>query len=87
MACSVGEAQQSVYGQKREANEREEELCWGRDALPKKYDGNGCRLYFNEQSLTYLSGGTIREQGVHVRCNLPCPGVLFCGLKCVGRSQ
>ena len=38
VASSVGEAQQSVHSQKREANEREEELCWGRDALPKKYD-------------------------------------------------
>ena len=38
MASSVGEAQQSVYSQKREVNEREEELCWGKDALPKKYD-------------------------------------------------
>ena len=78
-ASSVGEAQQSVHSQKREANEREEELCWRRDALPKKYDGNGRRLYFDEQSLTYLSG----ERGVHVRCDLLCPGVFFCGPKCV----
>ena len=27
MASSVGEAQQSVHSQKREVNEREEELC------------------------------------------------------------
>ena len=38
MASSVGEAQLSVHSQKREVNEREEELCWGKDALPKKYD-------------------------------------------------
>ena len=33
MANSVGEAQQSVHSQKREVNEKEEELCWGKDAL------------------------------------------------------
>ena len=38
MASSVGDAQQSVHSQKREVNEREEELCWGKDALQKKYD-------------------------------------------------
>ena len=38
MASSVGEAQQSVHSQKREVNEREEELCWVKDALPKNYD-------------------------------------------------
>ena len=38
VASSVGEAQQSVHSQKREANEREEELWWGREALPKEYD-------------------------------------------------
>ena len=38
MASSVGEAQQSVHSQKREVNEREEMLCWEKDALPKKYD-------------------------------------------------
>ena len=37
MASNVGEAQQSVHSPKREVNEREEELCWGKDALPKKY--------------------------------------------------
>ena len=89
------------HSQKREANEREEELCWGRDVLPKKYDGNGRRLYFNEQSLMYLSGDTSREQGVHVRCDLLCPGVILwpevrwlepimCGnirLCCISRSE
>ena len=38
MARSVGEAHQAVHRQKREVNEREEELCWGKNALPKKYD-------------------------------------------------
>ena len=38
VASSVGEAQQSVHSQKREVNEREEEVCWGKDALPKNYD-------------------------------------------------
>ena len=38
MASRVGEAQQSVQSQKREVNEREEELCWGKDVLPKKYE-------------------------------------------------
>ena len=38
MASSVGEAQQSVHSKKTEAKEREEELCWGKEALPKKYD-------------------------------------------------
>ena len=38
VASSVGEAQQSFHSQKREVNEREEELCWGKDALPKKHD-------------------------------------------------
>ena len=35
----------------------------------------------------YLSENTGREQGVHVRCDILCPGVLFCGLQCVGWSQ
>ena len=43
--------------------------------------------YFDEQSWTYLSGDTSREQGVHGRCDLLCPEVLFCGPKCVGWSQ
>ena len=89
MASSVGEAQQSVHSQKREVNERKEELCWGKDALPKKYDigvETGAVDYF-EESLIYLSGDTSREQGVHVRCDMLRPGVLFCGSKCVCWSQ
>ena len=71
MASSVGEAQQSVYSQKRKANEREEELCWGKRCAAKKvwhWNGNvyGRRLYFDEESLAYLSGDTGREQGVVV---------------------
>ena len=89
VARSVGEAQQSVHSQKREVNEREEELRWGKDALPKKYHigmETGCR-YFDEESLIYLSGDTSREQGVNVRCDILCPGVSFRGPKCVGWSQ
>ena len=66
MASSVGEAQQSVYSQKREVNDREEELCWGKDALPKKYDIGVETVavdYFDEESLIYLSGETSRERG------------------------
>ena len=74
---SGGEAQQPVHSQKREVNEIEEELCWGKDALPKKYDKyeNRRRLYFEEESLIYLKGDISREQGVHVRCDMLCPGV------------
>ena len=32
----LGEAQQSVHSQRREVNEREEELCLGKDAFAKE---------------------------------------------------
>ena len=84
---AVWEKHSSQLLARREKRMKEEELCWGRDALPKRYDGNGRRLYFDERSRTYLSGDTSREQGVHVRCDLLCPGVLFGGPKCLGWIQ
>ena len=53
---AVWEKHSSQFIARREKRMKEGELCWGRDALPKKYDGNGRRLYFDQQSRTYLSG-------------------------------
>ena len=90
LAGSVGEAQKLVHSPKREANEREEELGWGRNALPKKNDivvEMGAVSTLMRRSLRYMNGNTCREQGVHVRGYKHCPGVLTCGPKCVGWSQ
>ena len=86
VAGSVGEAQKLVHSQKREANERQEELCSERDALRKMYDigvETGAVFILMRRLLRYMNGNTCRKQGVHVRCYKLCPGVLTCGPKCV----